>query len=81
MKYIITDKNEIGIGENTYHQSIYQNFNFEGKVVRAGHCEKVGSRYKVWGSSIGYNINSKQEDADILNKSKDIKVLKRQPSF
>lgn len=66
MKYIITDENEIRIG-NGYHFELAQGC--KGKVIKAGHClQNKDGTYKVWGGSIGFNINSKQEDAELLNK-------------
>lgn len=66
MKYIITDKNEIRVGINTFHQILAEGC--EGRVVRAGHCfkDKEGI-YSVSGESIGYNIKAQPEDAIILN--------------
>lgn len=67
MKYIITDKNEVRVGSNTFHQILSEGC--EGKVVSAGHCEKgENGKYRVWGSSIGYGIDSKPEDALLLDK-------------
>lgn len=64
MKYIITDKDEARIG-GRYHHNMLEDC--KGKVIRAGHCEKnEDGTYKVWGSSIGFNINSKSEDAELL---------------
>ena len=66
MKYIITDKNEARVG-GEYHQVMGDTC--EGKVVRAGHCEKLhDGTYRVWGESIGYMINAQQEDADLLQE-------------
>ena len=39
MKYIITDKNEVKIGDG-YHADLAEKC--EGKVIRAGHCKKLG---------------------------------------
>ena len=65
MKYVISDRNEINIGPG-YHSELARDF--EGKVVRAGHCEKLADgKYKVWGESIGYGIGAMSEDAKILS--------------
>ena len=65
MKYIITDKNEVKIG-NGYHFELASEC--KGKVIRAGHCNKlVDGKYEVFGESLGYKINSKKEDAEIIN--------------
>ncbi len=64
MKYIITDKGEVRTG-GFFHADMAQNC--EGNVVRAGHCEKQeDGSYKVWGRSIGYNIDAQEEDAKLL---------------
>lgn len=66
MKYIITDKNEVKIGFD-YHQVMGDKCS--GKVIRAGHCKlKEDGNYEVWGSSIGYGINSKPEDAKLIKQ-------------
>lgn len=65
MKYVISDKGEVNIG-NMMHASLAENF--EGKVISAGHCErKEDGTYHVFGSSIGYSMYSKPQDATILN--------------
>lgn len=66
MKYVITDKHEAKVG-GAFHQDMGDKC--VGKVIRAGHCEKKeDGSYRVWGKSIGYGINSKPEDAEILKK-------------
>ena len=66
MKYIITDKNEVKIGDG-YHADLAEKC--EGKVIRAGHCKKLeDGSYEVWGKSIGYDIDSQKEDATLLTK-------------
>lgn len=66
MKYIITDVGEVAIGENTYHQILAEKV--RGRVVAAGHCKLVDGKYEVYGSSFGYAIDSKPEDAIQLNR-------------
>ena len=64
MKYIITDKNEVRTG-GMYHKEMGDEC--EGKVIRAGHYTKnKDGTYKVFGESIGYSIEAKEEDAQIL---------------
>lgn len=72
MKYVITDCGEARVGSvNSYHSIIAEGL--KGRVVAAGYCRKLeDGSYEVWGSSIGYNILSRPEDAiklkTILNK-------------
>lgn len=67
MKYIITDKGEARTSIVGYHADMADEC--DGKVVRAGHCrKKVDGNYEVWGSSIGFGINSDPEDAELLKK-------------
>ncbi len=66
MKYIITDKDEARVGGG-FHADLASGC--EGEVIRAGHCEKLeDGSYKVWGRSIGFRINAKFEDAELLTK-------------
>lgn len=67
MKYIITDKDEAGIG-GPYHVDIYSDNAFKGNVISAGHCKKLPDGFKVWGESFGYGIQSKPEDAETLKR-------------
>lgn len=66
MKYIITDKGEVNIGqEQTYHARLAEEC--KGKVIAAGHYKRnEDGTYEVYGSSIGYSINAKPEDAITL---------------
>ena len=68
MKYVITDQNEAKIGKDIYlHSELTKEL--KGKVIKAGHCRITEDfSYHVWGESIGYGIQSRPEDADILNK-------------
>jgi hypothetical protein len=64
MKYIITDKNEAKVG-GAFHQDMGDEC--EGRVVSAGHCrQNSDGSYSVFGESIGYGIESKPEDAEML---------------
>lgn len=69
MKYIIAKKKSedglIAKVGGAYHADMHT---IEmGEVVSAGHCERQeDGTYRVWGSSIGYNIQSKPEDAELL---------------
>lgn len=63
-KYIITDQNEVFIGENTFHQILAKNA--KGRVIRAGHVKFIDGRAEVFGESIGYNIKSQPEDARMI---------------
>lgn len=65
MKYVISDKGEVSIGVG-FHDDLAKDF--IGKVVRAGHCEKLADgTIRVWGMSYGFRINAKPEDARILS--------------
>lgn len=68
MKYVITDRDEAEVGrEDSYHFEIARDL--RGKVIRAGHCEKKeDGSWDVWGRSIGYQIDSKPEDGDVLKR-------------
>lgn len=66
MKYIITDKGEVEIGENTFHQILAQNV--EGRVVAAGHVRFKDGKAEVYGESFGYGISAKKEDALLIGK-------------
>jgi len=67
MKYIITDKGEVRTG-GAYHVDMA--IKCKGKVIGAGHCnKKEDGSYEVYGSSIGYSIESKPEDAFLLNNA------------
>ena len=63
MKYVISDQEEVNIGENhQYHANLA--LDFTGKVVAAGYCEKNSNgTYRVFGQSIGFDIESQPEDA------------------
>lgn len=65
MKYVITDKNEAKVG-GPYHHDLAKDL--KGKVVAAGHCiRQADGTWKVWGSSIGFNIDAQISDAAILD--------------
>lgn len=70
MKYVISDKGEVNIGENhQYHMNLAKDF--KGKVVAAGYCEKTpDNTYRVFGQSIGFDMMAQPEDATILNNFK-----------
>lgn len=63
MKYIITDKNEVRIG-NTYHYDLAKNC--IGQVVRAGHISLKD--IEVFGRSNTFNINSSLEDGNLIKE-------------
>lgn len=66
MKYVITSTNEARIGGG-YHADLKEGLG--GRVIAAGHCELLETgEYRVWGSSIGYSIQSKPEDAKKLKE-------------
>ena len=65
-KYIITDKNEIKIGGENYHFELAEDC--KGKVISAGFCRLENGKYIVFGGSTHFGIQSKPEDANILNK-------------
>lgn len=76
LKYIISDKGEVVLGKDTYHQIMAERV--AGRVVRAGHFEYIPTddgklKVKVFGESIGYRIQSKPEDAEIINNCTHIK--------
>jgi hypothetical protein len=64
MKYVITDEDEVAIGEDTFHKILGEGL--KGRVVAAGHCDFVeeDGSVKVWGGSVGYGINCRFEDAE-----------------
>jgi len=65
MKYIITDKGEVKTG-GMFH--VDMGVQCKGRVIAAGHCDRLpDGTFKVWGESIGYNIESKPEDALTLS--------------
>lgn len=68
MKYIITDKDEARVGSaSSYHSIIAEGVT--GRVIAAGYCRKQeDGTYEVWGSSVGYEIVSKPEDAQKLKE-------------
>jgi hypothetical protein len=66
MKYVITDNNTIALGSGTYHRDLANALN--GKVVSAGHCEIVNGKFRVFDGSAGFNMEAKEEDANILNQ-------------
>lgn len=62
MKYIITDKGEVRTG-GMFHADMVE----KGEhVVSAGHFSIEGDEVKVWGKSIGFNINAKPKDAEAI---------------
>jgi hypothetical protein len=65
MKYVITDKDEVVVG-NDYHRELARGL--EGNVIRAGECERLKDGWTVYGKSIGYRISALNSDRDILNK-------------
>lgn len=66
MKYIITDQQEARVGGG-FHSDLASDC--KGKVIAAGHCRyDEGLGWIVWGSSIGYDIMAKKEDAELLAK-------------
>lgn len=70
-KYIITDKGEVVIGENTYHHELAKHV--KGKIVGAGHVAFVGNnKPHVFGQSFGYNMKAKPEDAEVIRNAKNI---------
>ena len=72
MKYVITDQGEVALGHNTFHQILGEKC--KGKVIAAGHCRLVDTKYEVYGESIGYGIQSKPEDADFINSSSKVVI-------
>lgn len=63
MKYIITDKGEVAVGKG-FHADLAHSL--QGKVVSAGHYEVENGKVRVYGASIGYEINAKPEDAQAI---------------
>jgi len=61
MKYIITDKNEIRIG-NIYHYDLANSCS--GKVVRAGHINIKDA--DIFGKSNTFNIKANKSDLDFI---------------
>lgn len=65
MKYIITDQEEARVGSD-FHSELARGC--KGKVIAAGHCRyDEGLGWIVWGSSVGYEIMAKKEDAQLLS--------------
>lgn len=65
MKYIITDQGEVSVG-NGYHIDLLEGK--KGKVVGAGHCEKLSDGWTVYGESIGFRIKAKNSDRKMLEE-------------
>lgn len=70
MKYVISDRDEVAVGTG-FHSEIAHEADFNGKVIRAGHCkENPDGSYEVWGESLGYGIQARSEDAEILTNAR-----------
>lgn len=66
MKYIITDYNKVIIGSGVYHQDLASDV--PGKVISAGHMRIKDGKVEVFGTSSGYMMDAKPEDAKILER-------------
>ena len=64
MKYVITDHNKLACGTGCYHADLAQAIT--GKVVSAGEFKIENGLVKVWGTSSGFGISSKEEDAKFI---------------
>ncbi len=71
MKYVITSHNNFAIGCGAYHQDLAKGLT--GNVVSAGYMKFVDGKIKVYGNSVGYMIDSKPEDAKLLEELLGIK--------
>jgi len=66
MKYIITDRDEAVVGTG-FHADLAKLC--KGKVIRAGHCNRrTDGTFDVSGWSVGFDIDAKPEDAEILKR-------------
>ena len=62
MKYIITNLGDVVIGTlGMYHADLAKSAN--GDVIAAGHVDVRDGRVVVYGSSTGYNMQARPEDA------------------
>lgn len=66
MRYVISDKDEFVIGDGCFHNEL--SAGFSGKVIAAGHCEIDVGNIRVFGKSMSLTIESKAEDAELLNR-------------
>lgn len=68
MKYIITEKGTVVMGNNTFHSVLSEEVRGE-RIVAAGHARYENGAWKVFGESIGYGIEAQPEDAEVINKA------------
>lgn len=68
MKYIITNYNNIIIGNGVNHIQLNKAAPINSRVVGAGEMSIINGKVNVWGKSFGYNIESKPEDAILIQK-------------
>ena len=69
MKYVIGGSEfepciVIGIGRGVLHAELAKSF--VGRPKGAGHMRIVNGKVEVFGKSIGYDIEAKEEDAEII---------------
>lgn len=70
MKYVIdTDGNVVmgGRSGNVYHRQLFDVLGAGARIAGAGHCRLVNGRVEVHDGSVGFGIESKPEDADIIS--------------
>lgn len=73
-KYIIIENMEMEypiVFNPILKHDIFSSF----KIVSAGFCQRdADDKFVVWGKSISLKLNSRPEDADILNKFLEIEL-------
>jgi hypothetical protein len=74
MKYVISIRGSVGVGPSQeLHKSIASRHGILHRdVVAAGHYEVHLGKVKVYGSSIGFNVDAKEEDAPLIQKHLDV---------
>lgn len=63
MKYVISELGEVETG-GMFHQDMARDF--KGKVVAAGHYDLKDGTLRVFGRSIGFDLDAQSMDAVIL---------------
>ena len=64
MKYIITE-NEIVLGNVGHYELVMATYS---KIVSGGHCKLENGKVKVWGKSNTFDVPSRKEDSEIIEK-------------
>ncbi len=69
MKYVIDDHDNVVMGGKSsvlYHEDLFKAFGPGSRIKSAGHCAIVAGKVEVRRGSIGFGIESKPEDAEII---------------